>query len=75
LASVEVRDDVFWNYNKELDEALGRSIWAHRGSSTYFRNNVGRIVVINPWKYVDYRARTENFNRNDYVLTAKVTSR
>jgi 4-hydroxyacetophenone monooxygenase len=70
LARVEVREDVFWSYNKELDDALEGSIWAHRGTDTYFRNNAGRVVVINPWKYVDYRARTENFNPTDYILTA-----
>ncbi|WP_062895062.1 flavin-containing monooxygenase [Mycobacterium avium] len=71
LASVEVREDVFCDYIREVDAALARSIWSHHGSGTYFRNDAGRVVVINPWKYIDYWARTRKFNPSDYVLTAK----
>lgn len=38
LASIEVREDVFRDYDKELDDALGRMIWAHNRTTTYFRN-------------------------------------
>jgi 4-hydroxyacetophenone monooxygenase len=71
LASVEVREDVYNDYNSELDAALGAMIWSHPKTRTYFRNDSGRIVVINPWKYVDYRARTENFLPSDYVETPR----
>jgi 4-hydroxyacetophenone monooxygenase len=71
LASVEVREDVCSDYIEEVDEALARSIWSHKATSTYFRNNSGRVVVINPWKYIDYWARTEKFNASDYLETAK----
>jgi 4-hydroxyacetophenone monooxygenase len=67
LASVEVREDVFWDYNKELDEALSRAIWSHKKATTYYRNNKGRVVVSSPWKYLDYWGRTKQFNPDDYV--------
>lgn len=74
LASVEVREDVFWDYNKELDEALCRMIWSHGKASTYFRNDAGRIVVNSPWKYIDYWARTKRFEPGDYEEVPKETA-
>jgi 4-hydroxyacetophenone monooxygenase len=67
LSSIEVREDVFWDYNKELDEALSRAIWSHKKATTYYRNDKGRVVVSSPWKYLDYWGRTKQFNPDDYV--------
>jgi len=69
LATVEVRGDVFTDYNVELDEALSRSIWTHPGMTTYYRNGAGRIVISSPWKYLDYWSRTLGFDPGDYVRT------
>jgi 4-hydroxyacetophenone monooxygenase len=66
LASMDVREDVFRGYNEELDEALSRTIWSHRKATTYYRNEAGRVVVACPWKYVDYWARTRQFDPADY---------
>lgn len=74
LASLEVREDVFWDYNKELDEALSRMIWSHGKTSTYFRNDAGRIVVNSPWKYIDYWARTRRFEPGEYEEVPKETA-
>ncbi|KAA9160514.1 NAD(P)/FAD-dependent oxidoreductase [Amycolatopsis acidicola] len=71
LASVDVREDVFWDYNKEVDEMLARMIWSHTKTSTYFRNDAGRIVVNSPWKYIDYWARTKDFEPGDYEEVPK----
>ncbi|OMC33118.1 monooxygenase [Mycolicibacterium fortuitum] len=67
--SLEVRDEVFWGYNRELDEGLGRSVWAHPGMSTYYRNGAGRVVVTSPWTYLDYWRRTSDFNPDDFVVS------
>ena len=71
LASIEVRKETFVEYNKELDEVLSGMIWSHRGTSTYFRNDAGRIVFNSPWKYIDFWARTKQFARSDYVEKLK----
>jgi 4-hydroxyacetophenone monooxygenase len=65
-AAVEVDRDVFFHYNAELDEALAQCIWSHKGMTTYYRNDAGRIVVSSPWKYVDYWERTREFDPSDY---------
>ncbi|GAA4491671.1 NAD(P)/FAD-dependent oxidoreductase [Rhodococcus olei] len=67
LESTEVREEVFREYNEDLDEALSRSIWSHQGMTTYYRNDAGRIVISSPWKYIDYWQRTLEFDRSDYV--------
>jgi 4-hydroxyacetophenone monooxygenase len=67
LSTIEVREDVFWDYNDELDQALARSIWSHRKASTYYRNDSGRVVVSSPWKYIDFWGRTRRFDPADYI--------
>jgi 4-hydroxyacetophenone monooxygenase len=71
LKSIEIRDDVFWTYNHELDEALNRTVWAHRGTSTYFRNSAGRVVVSSPWTYVDYWRRTAEAALGEYNVESR----
>ena len=65
--SVEVRQDVFDAYNVEVDAALNEMIWSHRGATSYFRNDAGRVVVNCPWNYVDYWRRTLRYEPADYV--------
>jgi 4-hydroxyacetophenone monooxygenase len=66
IASVECRQEVHDAYNEELDEALSRTIWAHPGMTTYYRNSRGRIVVPMPWTNVDYWHRTRHPKLDDY---------
>jgi 4-hydroxyacetophenone monooxygenase len=66
VASVEVDRDVFLEYNRELDVALSQSIWSHKGMTTYYRNQAGRIVVSSPWTYVDYWTRIRDFDPREY---------
>lgn len=66
--TVEVREDMFWDYNKQLDDAMSNCIWVHPGMTTYYRNEAGRVVVTSPWKYIDYWSRTRQFAPDDYHL-------
>jgi len=70
VASLEVREDVFWDYNKELDEALSRCIWSHPGMTTWYRNEAGRVVVSSPWTYLDYWNRTRTIDPAEYIETS-----
>lgn len=65
-ATVEVDRGVFERYNEELDEALTHCIWSHKGMTTYYRNDAGRIVVTGPWKYIEYWDRIREFDPKDY---------
>lgn len=67
LKSIEPEAIAYQSYNTELDDALARTVWAHPGMTTYYRNSAGRIVVTSPWKYLEYWSRTLVFNPDDYV--------
>ena len=67
VASFEVREDVYLDYNEEVDEALARSIWSHPGVTNWYRNEAGRVVVSSPWTYLDYWQRTLAFDPDHYV--------
>jgi 4-hydroxyacetophenone monooxygenase len=68
ISSVDVKQEVHDAYNERLDEALGQTIWAHPGMTTYYRNSQGRIVVPMPWSNVDYWHMTREPNLDDYVV-------
>jgi len=74
LARAEVRRAVFEQYNIELDEALGRTIWVHPGLTTYYRNAAGRVVVSCPWTYLDFAHRLQ-FRPDDYELESFASER
>jgi 4-hydroxyacetophenone monooxygenase len=67
VSSLEVREDAFWHYNRELDDALSRSIWSHPGMTNWYRNEAGRVVVSSPWTYLDYWQRTREFDPANYI--------
>jgi 4-hydroxyacetophenone monooxygenase len=72
VSSVEVRQDVHDAHLQELDAALAKTIWAHRGMTTYYRNGNGRIVIPMPWTHVDYWRRTLEPDLSHFHVTAHV---
>jgi 4-hydroxyacetophenone monooxygenase len=68
LKSVEVRTDVFEEYNRKVDEAHDNMVWTHPGMSTYYRNDRGRVVAINPWRNVDYWKMTERADLESFEV-------
>lgn len=71
LASIEVKQEAYDAYNAELDEALSRTVWHFGGTSTYYRNDAGRIVTNSPWKYVDYWRRVHEPRLDEFRLTLR----
>jgi 4-hydroxyacetophenone monooxygenase len=66
--SVEVREDVFEDYNKRLDEAHDRMVWTHQGAENWYRNARGRVVAITPWRNDDFWRMTRAADAADYVF-------
>jgi len=56
LTSMDVKPDALIEYNKKVDEALDKTVWAHPGDGAtgYYRNDEGRPIVPCPWRLVDY---------------------
>lgn len=48
ISSVECRQQVHDDYVERIDAALSRTIWAHPGMTTYYRNSRGRVVTTMP---------------------------
>lgn len=66
IGAIEPRQDLHDEYNQRVDDAHSRMIWTHPGFTTYYRNARGRVVVLVPWRVVDYwqmlrEARLEDF--------------
>ncbi|MEW2397187.1 NAD(P)/FAD-dependent oxidoreductase [Streptomyces sp. NPDC046862] len=63
-----VRDEVFEDYNRRLDEALLSLIWYDPGSKdrNYYVNEFGRQQVNVPWRLEEYHELLARFKPEDY---------
>ncbi|MEM7543594.1 MAG: NAD(P)/FAD-dependent oxidoreductase [Pseudomonadota bacterium] len=66
IGAVECRRDVHDEYIARCDSAHENMVWAHRGMTTYYRNDRGRIVVNSPFKNVDYFSWTRRASLSDF---------
>jgi 4-hydroxyacetophenone monooxygenase len=64
---MECRQDVHDAYNRRVDEAHSKMVWAHSGVRNWYRNKNGRVTMATPWRMVDYWAWLSKFNRGDYL--------
>lgn len=65
---LSVREDVFEDYNKRLDEAMLSLIWYDEGSKdkNYYVNEFGRQQVNIPWRLEEQHELYERFDPDDY---------
>lgn len=68
-AEIEVRQDVYDDYNTRVDAAHEKMVWTHKGMSNWYRNSRGRVVAITPWRNDDFWRMTRRANPEDYILT------
>lgn len=68
--TIEVRKEVCDEYNDQVDAAMDTMIWSHKGTTSYFKNSAGRVVVNSPWKYIDYWRMTLEYQPSEYVETS-----
>ena len=67
---VDVRRDVYEDYNERVDQAHARMIWTLPNVSGYYRNSRGRIVVNNPFRILEVWQMTEQANLADFHCLA-----
>lgn len=67
-ASMECREDVAAAYEKRRLEATERTVWAHRGTRSWYKNDAGRVTTVSPWRLVDYWGWTREPDLNDFEL-------
>jgi 4-hydroxyacetophenone monooxygenase len=66
VAAIDVRKDVFDEYNELLDQTSKQTVWTHPGTNTYFRNSRGRLVFVSPFRNVEYWTRARQSSIADY---------
>ncbi len=67
-ASMECREDVAAAYEKRRLEATERTVWAHRGTRSWYKNDAGRVTTVSPWRLVDYWGWTREPDLGDFEL-------
>jgi 4-hydroxyacetophenone monooxygenase len=68
LSEVEVKQDVFDQYNDELDREMPNLIWESEAKGSYYINEHGRMSVNAPWRIADYHARARYPNFDDFIF-------
>jgi 4-hydroxyacetophenone monooxygenase len=66
--TIEVRRDIFEDYNKKVDSAHAKMIWTHEGTTNWYRNKRGRVVAITPWRNDDFWRMTRKIDEKDYIF-------
>ena len=65
---IEIREDTYRQYIKDLDAECNTLVWTHPNVSSYFTNKRGAVVTNFPWRLVDYWKWTRRPNENDFNL-------
>lgn len=66
--TIEVRQDVFDEFNEEIDRANAQMAWGMEGVSSWYKNDLGRVSQNWPFPTVDYWAATRKANPADFGL-------
>lgn len=66
--SVEIKRDVFDEYNDRLDVATKEILWETEGAGGYFNNEFGRSAINLPFRTEDYHAMVVEPNMDDYDI-------
>lgn len=69
-SSMELRAEPFWDYQEKVDHAHRNMVWSHPGVTSWYKNKNGRVTANSPWRLVDYRNMTLNFDPADYEFNA-----
>lgn len=64
--SMDVRPDIFADYNRRMDKELEKCIWDVPGQKSYYVNDFGRQAVNMPWKPAKYHEWIVEPDLTDY---------
>jgi len=67
-ASMEVRKDVSDAYDARFDARHDTMVWAHTGTTSWYKNAAGRVLTTSPWRLVDYWTWTRTPELEDFTL-------
>ncbi|MDG2307821.1 MAG: NAD(P)/FAD-dependent oxidoreductase [Candidatus Binatia bacterium] len=66
--TIECREDVAAAYEQRHLGATQRTVWAHTGTRSWYKNEAGRVTTVSPWLLVDYWGWTREPDLDDFEL-------
>lgn len=67
--AIECKRDVATHYEQRRREATERTVWAHGGTRSWYKNDAGRVTTVSPWLLVDYWRWTREPDLSDFELS------
>jgi 4-hydroxyacetophenone monooxygenase len=71
-STAEVREDIYEDYKRRIDDAHEKMVWTHPGVDSWYRNSRGRVVAITPWRNDAFWRMTRQANPDDYVFSTRI---
>lgn len=69
ISSLEAKQEAHDAYVAKTDAEHEKMIWTHPGMSTYYRNSLGRVFSVMPWRLVDFWKMTRRAEARDFKAT------
>lgn len=66
--ALDCREAVNDAFNQRLDDTLAKTVWAHPGMTSWYKNKSGRVTATSPWLLVDYWEWTRRPDLEDYEV-------
>ena len=66
--ALECRAEACDDWNRRLDERMGRTVWSHPGMTSWYKNSRGRVVTTSPFRLLDYWRWTRRPDPADFRL-------
>ncbi|GAB5349630.1 flavin-containing monooxygenase [Alteriqipengyuania sp. 357] len=73
--TVEVRDNVYEDYLRRIDEAHEKLVWTHPGTENWYRNSKGRVIAITPWRNDAFWRMTRKPDESDLAYDGETAQR
>jgi len=69
IAGIDARPSANDAYNDLVDRTHERTVWTHKGMSTYYRNRHGRVVFVMPFLNLEYWEMTKRADLENYAAS------
>jgi 4-hydroxyacetophenone monooxygenase len=67
-STMECRRDVHDAYAARFDARHATMVWSHDGTGSWYKNAAGRVLIVSPWRLVDYWGWTKTPNLADFAF-------
>ena len=72
ITALDATEEATKEYNDLVDEVHGRTVWSHRGFTTYYRNSKGRVIFVEPFLNVEFWEMVRAPRMEDYTVRSRV---